>query len=120
MTAYEVRISDWSSDGCSSDLNAPIITSNGGGASASISMAENAGAVTVVTASDADGTAPGFAISGGADAALFTIDPVTGALSFINAPDFENRLDADGDGVYQVTVRATDGGNADAQQIGRA
>ncbi|EPR18895.1 calcium-binding protein [Sphingobium indicum IP26] len=97
--------------------NAPIITSNGGGASASISMAENAGAVTVVTASDADGTAPGFAISGGADAALFTIDPVTGALSFINAPDFENRLDADGDGVYQVTVRATDGSNADDQLL---
>ena len=97
--------------------NAPIITSNGGGASASISMAENASAVTVVAASDADGTTPGFAISGGADAALFTIDPVTGALSFINAPDFENRVDDDGDGVYQVTVRATDGSNFDDQLL---
>jgi len=70
-----------------------------------------------VAASDADGTTPGFAISGGADAALFTIDPVTGALSFINAPDFENRVDADGDGVYQVTVRATDGSNFDDQLL---
>ncbi|WP_257555134.1 cadherin domain-containing protein [Sphingobium sp. CFD-2] len=97
--------------------NAPVITSNGGGASASISMAENASAVTVVTATDADGSVPGFAISGGADAALFTIDPVTGALSFINPPDYENRLDADGDGVYQVTVRATDGSNVDDQLL---
>ncbi|WP_150292018.1 cadherin domain-containing protein [Sphingobium estronivorans] len=97
--------------------NAPVITSNGGGASASISMAENGSAVTTVIATDADGTAPGFAIAGGADAALFTVDAVTGALSFINAPDYENRLDADGDGVYQVTVRATDGSNFDDQSL---
>nr|WP_087574113.1 cadherin domain-containing protein [Sphingomonas sp. CDS-1] len=97
--------------------NAPVITSNGGGASAAISMAENAGAVTVVAATDADGTMPGFAISGGADAALFAIDAVTGALSFINPPDYENRLDADGDGVYQVMVRATDGSHVDDQSL---
>lgn len=97
--------------------NAPVITSNGGGASAAISMAENSSAVTIVIASDADGTAPGFVISGGADAALFTIDAVTGALSFIAAPDFENRIDADGDGIYQVTVQATDGTNTDDQLL---
>lgn len=97
--------------------NAPLITSNGGGGTAAISMAENGSAVTTVIASDADGTTPGFTISGGADAALFTIDAVTGALSFINPPDFENRLDADGDGVYQVTVRATDGSNVDDQLL---
>jgi Ca2+-binding RTX toxin-like protein len=97
--------------------NAPIITSNGGGATAAISIAENGSAVTTVAATDADGTTPAFAIAGGADAALFTIDPVTGALSFINAPDYENRLDADGDGVYQVTVRATDGTNVDDQML---
>lgn len=92
--------------------NAPVITSNGGGATAAISIAENGSAVTIVTATDADGTTPTYAIAGGADAALFTIDPVTGALSFLSAPDFENRLDADGDGIYQVSVRATDGTNA--------
>lgn len=97
--------------------NAPVITSNGGGVTAAISMAENAVAVTVVTATDADGTTPGFVIAGGADAALFAIDAVTGALSFINAPDFENRIDADGDGVYQVLVRATDGSNAGDQLL---
>ncbi|WP_375194580.1 cadherin domain-containing protein [Sphingobium sp.] len=97
--------------------NAPVITSNGGGATAAISMAENGAAVTTVTATDTDGTTPAFAISGGADAALFTIDATTGALSFITAPDYENRLDADGDGVYQVLVRATDGSNVDDQLL---
>lgn len=97
--------------------NAPVITSNGGGPTALISMAENASAVAVVAATDADGTTPGFVIAGGADAALFTIDAVTGAVSFINAPDYENRLDADGDGIYEVLVRATDGSNVDDQLL---
>ncbi|WP_417525529.1 SdrD B-like domain-containing protein [Marinovum sp.] len=48
-----------------------------------------------------------YSIVGGADAAFFTIDPDTGELSFINAPDFENPQDAGGDNVYDVVVRAT-------------
>lgn len=97
--------------------NTPFITSNGGGASAAISMAENQTAVTTVTAADADGTAPSFAIAGGADASLFTIDAVTGAVSFLTPADYENRLDADQDGVYQLVVRATDGSYVDDQLL---
>lgn len=97
--------------------HAPVITSNGGGAMATITMAENAAAVTTVTATDADGTMPDFAIAGGADAALFTIDSVTGALSFLSAPDFENPLDADHDGIYEVSVRASDGVNVTDQML---
>jgi hypothetical protein len=48
-----------------------------------------------------------FEISGGEDAALFTIDPVTGALDFIEAPDYENPSDADRDNVYIVIVKIT-------------
>jgi hypothetical protein len=48
-----------------------------------------------------------FEISGGEDAALFTIDPVIGALDFIEAPDFENPSDANGDNVYIVIVKIT-------------
>ena len=48
-----------------------------------------------------------FQISGGEDAALFTIDPVTGALDFIEAPDYENPSDANGDNVYIVIVKIT-------------
>ena len=64
--------------------NAPVISSNGGGANASISMAENATAVTTVTATDADpGATLTYSIAGGADAAKFSIDAATGALSFV-------------------------------------
>jgi Ca2+-binding RTX toxin-like protein len=97
--------------------NAPIISSNGGGASAALGVAENSTAVTTVTATDADATTPLYAIAGGADAALFTIDPRTGALAFITAPDFEHPLDADGNGIYQVSVQATDGINSDDQML---
>jgi Ca2+-binding RTX toxin-like protein len=97
--------------------NAPVLTSNGGSASAAISMAENGTALTTVTATDADGTAPSYVLSGGADASLFQIQVATGALSFITAPDFENRIDADHDGVYQVIVRATDGVNSTDQAL---
>jgi Ca2+-binding RTX toxin-like protein len=49
---------------------------------------------------------------------LFSIDQATGALSFKAAPDFEHPLDADGNNVYDVTVRADDGhGGIDTQAI---
>ena len=48
---------------------APVITSNSGGATATISIPENTTAVTTVTATDADLDTPTFSISGGADQA---------------------------------------------------
>ena len=89
--------------------NAPAITSNGGGASASVSLAENTSAVTTVTASDADaGSTLTYSIVGGADAARFAINPSTGALTFVVAPDSEAPADAGGNNVYDVIVqRAT-------------
>jgi Polysaccharide lyase/Cadherin domain len=49
-----------------------------------------------------------YAISGGADATKFNIDPNNGALTFKAAPDFEKPGDANADNVYEVTVKATD------------
>ena len=69
------------------------------------SIVENGSAVTVVTASDVDGTAPVYSIAGGADAALFAIDSATGALSFLSAPNYEAPGDAGGDNVYDVDRR---------------
>jgi hypothetical protein len=97
--------------------DAPVITSDGGSASATLSVAENTPAVTMVTATDPDGTAPSFTISGGADAAKFAINSSTGALTFITAPDFENPSDADHNNSYLVTVRASDGSLFDDQAI---
>ena len=93
----------------------PDITSDGGGATAAISLAENDPAVTTVVASG--DPAPTFGIVGGADAAAFVIDSVTGDLTFVSAPDFETPIDNNGDNVYEVVVRATNSTGTDDQTI---
>ncbi len=102
------------------DVNeAPGITSNGGGTTAAVSIAENTTTVTTVTTSDPDaGAVVSFSITGGADAALFSINATTGLLSFIAGRDFESATDADSNGIYEVIIEASDGlGGADTQAI---
>jgi hypothetical protein len=103
-------------DGVALDLindMAPVITSV-----ATVTIDENSTAVVQVTASDVDtvGTLS-YALLPGEDAALFTIDAVTGELSFIDAPDFEAFADTGGDNVYDVTVQGSDGIQTDTQAI---
>jgi Tol biopolymer transport system component len=100
--------------------NRPTITSDGGAATATRTVAENTTAVTTVTATDADiGGAPPltYSIAGGADAARFVIDPVTGVLRFAAAPDFEQPADAGANNVYDVIVQVSDGQDSDTQAI---
>ena len=98
--------------------DAPVITSNGGGATAAVSIAETITAVTTVTSTDVDGGTPVYSITGGADAAKFTINSSTGALSFLSAPDYEAPTDAGLNNVYDVTVQVSDGsGGMDTQAI---
>ncbi|WP_104490586.1 cadherin repeat domain-containing protein [Acinetobacter indicus] len=87
------------------DVNeAPKITSP-----ETVSVAENTTAVITVTATDVDADEQQtYTITGGADANLFDIDPVTGKLIFKNAPDFENPADVGADNVYNVQVTVTD------------
>ncbi len=105
------------------DVNeAPVITSNGGGTSASVSIAENTTAVTTVTATDEDVPAQTltYSITSGADADSFNIDGVTGVLTFVTAPDYENPADASSNNVYNVQVTVTDDGTGtltDVQDI---
>jgi Ca2+-binding RTX toxin-like protein len=97
---------------------APVITSNGAGATAAVSVAENSTAVTTVTATDPDaGSTLSFSLAGGADASKFAINATTGALSFITAPDFEAPTDAGANNVYDVLVQASDGSLIDTQAI---
>jgi hypothetical protein len=96
----------------------PVLTSNGGGDNASLSIAENTTAVTTVTATDPDaGTTLEFAIVGGVDAGSFQINASSGALSFVSAPDFEHPTDSDHNNSYVVQVRASDGSLSDDQTI---
>jgi hypothetical protein len=83
----------------------------------SVIISENGLAALTVAASDLDGDAVTYAIIGGADGARFTIDPVTGTLTFVAAPDFEVPSDADTNNVYEVTVAATDGSFTQTQSL---
>lgn len=96
---------------------APVITSNGGGDTASLTINENAVAVTTFTSTDQENTARSYSITGGADAALFSINATTGVLTFIAARNFETPTDDGADNVYDVIVRASDGVNADTQAL---
>ena len=98
---------------------APTITSNGGGNTASISVAETISAVTDVNATDPEAPPQALTYSlSGVDAGDFTIDANTGVLTFTSAPDFENPTDSDTNNVYQVTVQVADGnGGTDTQDL---
>ncbi|WP_036997818.1 VCBS domain-containing protein [Pseudomonas chlororaphis] len=104
--------------------NSPVITSNGGGTTASVNVAENTTAVTTVMASDADLPAQTLSYSilntAGTDFGKFSIS-ASGVLTFNSAPDYENAQDVggtDGDNAYVVDVRVADGnGGTDTQTI---
>ncbi len=86
--------------------NAPIFSS-----ASSISINENDTSGITVTVDDADNSSifvQTFSLSGGDDQASFTIDSSSGALSFINAPDFETPTDSDANNIYLVEVTLTD------------
>jgi hypothetical protein len=95
--------------------NAPVITSNGGGPTASVSVAENQTAVTTVVAVDADGDTLSYTISGGADQSKFDLNSSTGALTFKAAPDYETPTDTGTNNTYVVEVNVSDGTVADTQ-----
>ncbi|MDR7109947.1 VCBS domain-containing protein, partial [Pseudomonas frederiksbergensis] len=104
--------------------NSPIITSNGGGATASINVLENTTAVTTVVATDADLPAQTLSYSilstAGTDFSKFSISS-SGVLTFNSAPDYENPQDVGGtagDNAYVVNVQVADGnGGIDTQTI---
>ncbi|MCH8617215.1 cadherin domain-containing protein [Sphingomonas sp. SM33] len=100
------------------DVNEPVtITSSGGGGTASLSVDENSTIAAQIAASDPEGATITYLIAGGADAGAFTIDPQSGQLSFLQAPNFENASDADANNVYDVVVSASDGSSTDAQAL---
>ena len=99
------------------------IIGNTPGAVTNISIAENTSVVTDVNSSaDGSGNVTYTILTAAEgsfaeDSEVFTIDPNTGLLSFINPPDFENPLDQGGDNVYQVDIVATSGTQSVVQLI---
>ena len=95
---------------------APMITTL-----ATANVAENTTAVIDIETTDdnsAENAGLTYSLTGGDDQTLFTIDSNTGELSFIDAPDFENPGDANGNNEYLVQVTVTDaGGLTDVQDL---
>ena len=94
-------------------LSPPEITSG-----ASFDVAEGTTAIATLTASDGDTPQSSLAWSlvGGADRGHFTLS-AGGVLAFSAAKDFESPDDADTDGVYRVTVEASDGDGSDTAEL---
>ncbi|MFK7996126.1 MAG: cadherin domain-containing protein [Granulosicoccus sp.] len=95
----------------------PIISSNGGGATAALSVVENQTVVTTVTSTDPESNTVTYSITGGDDSALFDIDLNSGELTFDTARNFETPTDFDTDGVYDVEITAADGNGGDDSQL---
>lgn len=101
------------------DVNeAPVITS-----AAEISYNEDSTAKVIDIASqDPDaGTSEGngltYSITGGADAAYFTIAPVTGIVKFRAVPDYDAPMDTDRNNVYELEVTVTDSGGLSGSKV---
>jgi hypothetical protein len=85
--------------------DAPVIT---GTAPLRFSINENVASVGSLSVSDPDGSNLTFSISGGRNAALFSINSSTGAISFSSLPDFENPFTGLSNS-YSFTARVSDG-----------
>ncbi len=102
-----VRVTDVGNEGGGGNNQAPYFTNVGQGEV--VTVVTGTTAVGDANAQDPNGDTIIYSISGGADAALFTVNAQTGVVSFINAPDVNNPGDADGNNSYLITLRASDG-----------
>ena len=85
--------------------------------SSTFSIPENSTAITTVAASDADGDDLTFSLTNSTDSSLFAIDPTSGVLVFVSAPDFENPADDNSDNTYELELSVDDGANTITQAI---
>jgi uncharacterized repeat protein (TIGR02059 family) len=92
---------------------APVLTSPG-----NAFVPENTtGTVYAVTATDANGDFLTYAFGGGPDDSLFNINSVTGEVSFITPPNFEDPNDSGLDRAYDIVVSVSDGYESNAQPV---
>jgi hypothetical protein len=71
-------------------------------------FAENSTGVILVVSDPNQGDTLTFSITGGADQSLFTLNSLTGELTFKAASDFEKPLDTNGNNIYEVEITAYD------------
>ncbi|WP_235528909.1 cadherin domain-containing protein, partial [Cylindrospermopsis sp. CR12] len=86
--------------------NPPVITSG-----STFSIAENSTTVATIIATDVESSTLNYSISGGVDQNLFAIDPTTGVLRFVTAPNFEAPTDVGADNRYNLQIQVKDSDN---------
>lgn len=112
LPAYSISADDGATATAASPATVFFSITSTGAANA----AENQ--TTAATVTSAVVTSPtSFSIVSGDDRTLFNINPATGVLSFITAPDAEIPTDADTNNIYVVDIRITDGQINDIQTI---
>ena len=90
----------------------PTITS-----AASANILENTTTtIYTVSASDPENGALSYSLSA-TDAANFSIDPSSGAISFVINPDYENPADADANNIYELTLEVSDSTHTTSQAL---
>jgi hypothetical protein len=117
VQAITVNVSDLN-EAPAVDNTAPVFTA---GVAISVTLSENIPTTTVVhtaTATDNVGVTGYSFEAGGPDNAKFSLNPSTGALTFLSSPDFEAPASAAGNSTYVVKVKALDAaGNSAVQTI---
>jgi hypothetical protein len=116
-TTHSILVRATSQDGSTADQyftvsvlplndNTPQLTSP-----STFTVGENQLDIGFVSGTDADlpGQSLSYTISGGADAAKFILDPISGQLRFIGLQDFEAPSDSNSNGVYEVRIQVSDG-----------
>lgn len=82
-----------------------------------ISLIEgNSDVQAVISADDPNGDDLTYSLSGD-DAALFSIDPATGAISFVAPPEVDNPLDQGGDNIYELALTVSDGDQSTTRNV---
>ena len=110
----QALIDIWGSEG--GDTTAPLITGPSGSAGDSESITiinENTTTVHTFTANET----VTWSIDGGLDPTFFSINSSTGLLTFKDAPDYENPLDSNANGMYSIYVKATDNSGNSSKQF---
>ena len=121
---YEITITATDSIGkqASQDLTITVLNLNDNSpqfalVGSAFDVLENSTAVTTITAADADGDDLTLALTNTTDANLFTLDPASGALAFVSAPDYENPADDNSDNIYELELSVADGTHTTTQSI---
>ncbi|MEL6900095.1 MAG: DUF4347 domain-containing protein [Cyanobacteria bacterium J06606_4] len=99
----------------------PVITSSGGGDTASLNVDEGEKFVVDVNATSSNGDVERngltYSLNGGEDVSLFRINKNTGVVRFKRAPDFETPEDSDSNNLYEVSVEVKNSTGATDSQL---